>query len=142
VHLSQIGFWMITCERNVRLKLSVVFVHIKNSRSNIKINLVNNLLPPLTERVMWGIDITWCPSSSVSVYILIFFSKTSEPIVTKLGRNVLWLVCNQCYVFFVDQKYIKEAQRCQKGCVHINGYKLFIVHLFFMHSRAILVVIV
>ena len=47
----------------------------------------------------------------VSVYILIFFTKTTEQIVNKLGRNVLWLVHNKGYVFFVDQKYIKETQR-------------------------------
>ena len=32
----------------------------------------------------------------------------------------------------------QEAQRCQKGCVHIYGYKLFIVHLFFMRILQVL----
>jgi hypothetical protein len=80
---------------------------------------------------MWGIDITWCLSSSLSVYILIFFSETTKPIATKLGRNVLWLVPNTGYVFFVDQKYIKETQRTKgvkKGVSILMGihYLLFI----------------
>ena len=75
---------------------------------------------------MWGIVITWLPSelSYVNFYILIFFSETTGSIGTKLGRNH-WMIPNK--VFFCC--WSKETST---NCVHIYGYKLFIVHLFFM----------
>ena len=47
------------------------------------------LLAHLTQRVMWGIVITWRQSSSSSVNfcILILYSETTGPIETKLGMN-------------------------------------------------------
>jgi hypothetical protein len=46
--------------------------------------------------------------SSLSIYILIFFSETIELIGTKLVRNGHWMVSYK--VFFVDQKYTKETR--------------------------------
>ena len=81
-----------------------------------------NYLAHLTQRVKWGIAITWHLSSSVNLFILIFFSDTSiGPIGTKVGRNVH---LTKFKGFFVDQKQPKkeEAQRCQKVYAHIYIY--------------------
>jgi hypothetical protein len=51
----------------------------------------NFCLAHLTQKIMWGIAITWC-LSSVNIYILIFFSNTTRPIRTKLCRNAHWMV--------------------------------------------------
>ena len=70
--------------------------------------------------VMWGITITWCPlSSSVNLYILIFFSETTGPI--QLEPKGYSLFCWS----EVDKRNKKPKS------VKIYGY-LFIVHLFFI----------
>ena len=66
-----------------------------------------------------GIAITWRPLSSVSFYILIFFSETSGPIGTKLGRNVHCMVPYKVYVLFVDQKYTREKEVSKRVCPYI-----------------------
>ena len=93
-------------------------------------------LAHMTQGIMWHIAITWCPStlSSVNFYILIFFSETTRPIKTKLGRNVQWMVPYKVYIVFVDrstQQILKkqEAQMCQKGCVQILVYHMGINYL-------------
>ena len=60
--------------------------------------------------------------SSVSFYIFIFFSETSGPIGT--SRNVHWMVPYKVYDFLLIRSTQKkqEAQRCLKGCIHINEY--------------------
>ena len=50
-------------------------------------NTFGPLLAHLTQRVMWGIAITWRPSYVVNFHILIFSSETTGPIATK----PLWL---------------------------------------------------
>jgi hypothetical protein len=43
--------------------------------------------------IMWGIVITYRPSSSsVNFYILIFFSETKGPVRTNFGKNVHWML--------------------------------------------------
>ena len=96
-------------------------------------------LTHLTQRLMWGIVITWRRSSSVYFYILIFFSETTGPIRTKFERNVLWMVPYWKFYVFLFIRRNKRSNGVQKGCIYIYGYKLFIVHLFFdefflMHS--------
>jgi hypothetical protein len=81
------------------------------------------LLAHLTQRVMWDIAITW-GLLSVTFYICIFFSETTGPIGTKLSRNVHWMVLYKVYDFLLIRSTQKkqEAQRCLKGCIHINEY--------------------
>ena len=85
-------------------------------------------LTHLTQRLMWGIVITWHRSSSVYFYILIFFSETTGPIRTKFERDGPLL---KVYVFLFIRRN-KRSNDVQKGCIYIYGYKLFIVHLFLM----------
>ena len=94
-------------------------------------------LAHLTQRVMWGIVITWsllsCFVGSINFYILFFFSETTRPIATKLSRNVHWMVPYKvCFLLIRSTQKKQEDQRYQKGYVLIYGYKLFIVHLFLM----------
>jgi len=58
------------------------------------------LLTHLTQRVMWDIAITW-GLLSISFYIFIFFSETTGPIGTKLGRNTHWMVPYKVYGFLL-----------------------------------------
>ena len=81
------------------------------------------------------IAITWHQWwSSVNFYISMFFSETTGPIGSKLGRNVHWMVPYKVYVLLLIRSTQKkqEAQGCLKGCIHIYCYKLFIVRLFLM----------
>jgi len=73
--------------------------------------------------------LAWPLLSFVNIYILIFFSETNGPIGTKLGSDVhcVWFLL----LIWSTQKK-QEVQSYQKGCVHIYGYKLFIVLLIFM----------
>jgi hypothetical protein len=66
--------------------------------------------------------------SSVTFYILIFFSETIWPIGTKLARDVHWMVPYKVCVFLLirSTQMKQEAQRCQKWCVHnISHYACF-----------------
>jgi hypothetical protein len=61
---------------------------------------------------------------SVNFYILIFFSETTGPIRTKLGRNVHWMNLKKLRIFFLGGGVMigstqkkKEAQKYQKGCL-------------------------
>ena len=77
------------------------------------------------------IAITWHQWwSSVNFYISMFFSETTGPIGSKLGRNVHWMVPYKVYSLLL----IRSTQKKQEaqGCLHIYCYKLFIVRLFFM----------
>jgi hypothetical protein len=76
-------------------------------------------------------------SSSLSIYILIFFSETTELIGTKLVRNGHWMVSYK--VFFVDQKYTKETRGpkiSKRVCAYIWVYivYMFLMNFFLMHS--------
>jgi hypothetical protein len=68
------------------------------------------------QRVVWTINITLCPLSSllfstVNFYISIFFSKFTGPMEIKLGRNVHWMVPYRFYgvLFCSDWKFIMAA---------------------------------
>jgi len=51
------------------------------------------VLAHLIQRIMWGIVITYRPSSSsVNFYILIFFSETKGLVRTNFGKNVHWML--------------------------------------------------
>ena len=70
----------------------------------------------LTQRVVWTINITLCPLSSllfstVNFYISIFFSKFTGPMEIKLGRNVHWMVPYRFYevLFCSNWKFIMTA---------------------------------
>ena len=92
------------------------------------------LLAHLNQRVMWGIDITWRPSSSVNCYIVIFFSEQLGQLEPSLvGMFIGWSPTK--FMGFLLIRNIQKKQRLKgvkKGCVHIYRYKLFIIHLFFM----------
>ena len=71
-----------------------------------------------------AIATTQCPLST-KFYILIFFSQTTGPIETKLGRNFHWMVPFKVYVFLLlirNTQKKQEAQSYQKGCVHYKPY--------------------
>ena len=65
--------------------------------------------------LLFSVRVHWRPLLSVSfvnIYILIFFSETTGPIGTKLGRNVLWKsgISSKKCMFFVNQRYMKETR--------------------------------
>lgn len=72
---------------------------------------------------MWCIAITWHPSPSVNLYILIF-AETSGPIGTTLCRNVQWIVPTK---FMFDQKFTKEI-RCQMMSKWASIYMVYIIY--------------
>ena len=94
------------------------------------------LLAYLTRRFMWGIIIYWRPPSSTSpslnLCILIVFSETTGPIGTTFGIHFYWIIPTKFMGVSVDEKYTKETRgpNVSTWCVHINRYKLLIVHLF------------
>ena len=55
---------------------------------------------------------------------ILIFSATTGPNGTKLRRNVHWMVLSKVYVFFVHQKYSKEA-RSPKPKVSNRGLSVF-----------------
>ena len=85
-------------------------------------------LTHLTQRLMWGIVITWCQSSSVYFYILIFFSETTGPIRTKFERNVLWMVPYWKFMFFYLSEETRGPMVSKRGVSIYMGinYLLFI----------------
>jgi len=98
-------------------------------------------LPDLRGHLRYFIN--WRPSSSaspsVNFYILIFFSDTTGPIETILGRNVYWMhpwkVYPFCYMTRSAQKK-QEAQKSQKCvCIYIGiNYQLFIFMTIFVRK--------
>ena len=104
-------------------------------RNDFETNVMSDqiLLAHLTQRVMWGIIITWPPMSSVNLYILIFFSETTGQIATNLvGIFNKWSPTK--FMFFVDQKYTKERKDLnvsKMACSYIWVYIIYCSFVFY-----------
>ena len=62
------------------------------------------LLCHMIQMVVWCIDITWRPSSSViNFYILIYSSETTGLYGMKNGRNITWVVLNTVHNFLYSE---------------------------------------
>jgi hypothetical protein len=57
--------------------------------------------------------------SSVNFYILIFFSETTGPIATKLGRNVHLIVPYKVYVFLLITEETRGPKASKMVCPYI-----------------------
>lgn len=91
---------LLDCKLHSRSFQTPLFICIKYC------NLIKDFfvfLTELTQRVMQVFVINLCSSSPLNVYISIFFSETTEPIVTTLGRNVHLMVLYKVSVFCSDQ---------------------------------------
>jgi hypothetical protein len=89
--------------------------------------------------VMWSIAFTWRPSSSSCVVIrkLLHFNLLLQN--HWANWNQTWYECSLddplqslCFLLIRSTQKKQEGQSCQKMCINLHIYKLFIVHLFLM----------